>query len=273
MKAAVLHLLGECPAGSPVPVSGGCIHRAHRWGPYFIKSNDISHAPAFRSEATGLGAIAATGAIRTPEVVATGTADGTAILILEHLDLRPSGDESRLGEAMAALHQTTAPVFGFREDNFIGSTPQTNPPTASWGDFFADHRLARIFDLLGARKITFRGSERFLERVGSLLPKNPPASLLHGDLWSGNRAYLPDGEPVVFDPACYHGHAAADLAMTRLFGGFGHSFYEAYRSNHGDSGHADDLDDIYNLYHILNHALLFGGSYISQADAIIQRFS
>ncbi|MEM9236314.1 MAG: fructosamine kinase family protein, partial [Verrucomicrobiota bacterium] len=73
----------------------------------------------------------------------------------------------------------------------------------------------------------------------------------------------------LFDPACYHGHAAADLAMTTLFGGFGNRFYDTYRANSDQ----DDpiLYEIYNLYHLLNHALLFGGSYVTQATGIIAR--
>jgi fructosamine-3-kinase len=55
--------------------------------------------------------------------------------------------------------------------------------------------------------------------------------------------------------------------MTRLFGGFSERFYDAYRS-------FSDMDDpslhnLYNLYHVLNHALLFGGGYVTQAERAI----
>jgi fructosamine-3-kinase len=53
--------------------------------------------------------------------------------------------------------------------------------------------------------------------------------LLHGDLWGGNWASC-GGEPVIFDPAVYYGDRESDLAMTRLFGGFGRTFYEAYEA-------------------------------------------
>src|SRR5690606_33779642 len=57
----------------------------------------------------------------------------------------------------------------------------------------------------------------------------PEPSLLHGDLWGGNWGAA-GGEPVIFDPAVYYGDRETDLAMTRLFGGFGEDFYRAYET-------------------------------------------
>lgn len=56
----------------------------------------------------------------------------------------------------------------------------------------------------------------------------PPASLLHGDLWSGNYGVTETGEPVVFDPAVYYGDRECDVAMTALFDRFPARFYAAY---------------------------------------------
>jgi len=50
-------------------------------------------------------------------------------------------------------------------------------------------------------------------------------SLLHGDLWSGNFITDDLGNACVIDPAVYYGHREADLAMTKLFGGFDPRFY------------------------------------------------
>ena len=57
----------------------------------------------------------------------------------------------------------------------------------------------------------------------------PVASLLHGDLWSGNYNFDCAGQPMLFDPAVYYGDRETDIAMTRLFGGFSAVFYAAYR--------------------------------------------
>lgn len=267
---ALTAILGHTPPGSPTPVAGGCIHTCYRWGSYFIKTNTRNHESTFRTEATGLQWIAATKTIHVPEVITHGISENSAFLVLEYLELLSSGDERRLGEQLAALHRHKADQFGFPEHNFIGATLQPNPWTDDWPTFFREHRIGHLLKLLEKRDVRFSGADKVLARLPDLLPKAPKASLLHGDLWGGNKAFLPDGTPVIFDPACYHGHAACDLAMTTLFGGFGRKFYDAYSS----SSERDDssLYEIYNLYHVLNHALLFGGNYVAQADGIIRRF-
>ena len=58
--------------------------------------------------------------------------------------------------------------------------------------------------------------------------------------------------------------------MTRLFGGFGEAFRSGYREVLPDSPGADGRAEIYNLYHLLNHANLFGGSYLSQCRASLK---
>ena len=114
--------------------------------------------------------------------------------------------------------------------------------------------------------------EQLCARVGALLAGHAPApALLHGDLWGGNAAFLKDGTPVLFDPAVYWGDREADLAMTELFGGFSPSFYAAYReASPLDPGYAV-RKTLYNLYHVLNHAHLFGGGYVAQAERMMHQ--
>ena len=125
-------------------------------------------------------------------------------------------------------------------------------------------RLARR-----APRLAERG-QRLLERIESLLAGHDPnPSLLHGDLWGGNWGALPGDRPVVFDPAVYFGDREADLAMTRLFGGFGPAFYRAYQAECPSRPGASVRGQLYNLYHVLNHCLLFGGGYGAQAERCI----
>jgi protein-ribulosamine 3-kinase len=74
-----------------------------------------------------------------------------------------------------------------------------------------------------------------------------------------------------FDPAVYFGDREADLAMTRLFGGFGPRFYRAYEARAPLPAGAAARVDLYNLYHVLNHANLFGGGYARQARTLLDR--
>lgn len=261
------------PTGQPAPVGGGCIHSAWHWGPYFIKTNDASQEANFHAEATSLRVLGGVGSIRVPEVIGHGTDATGSFLVLEHLELVPGGDETRLGEQLAALHAATAPAYGFAEDNFLGATPQPNGWLDDWPAFFADRRLGHLLRLLAGRGVTFAEGDRLLSRLPGLLPRKPPAALLHGDLWSGNKAFLRDGTPVLFDPAAHHGHAECDLAMTTLFGGFGSGFYRAYHACRPlDDGHETRFG-LYRLHHLLNHAWLFGGGYIDQARTQIDRLA
>jgi len=99
----------------------------------------------------------------------------------------------------------------------------------------------------------------------------PEASLLHGDLWSGNAGFDTQGTPVIFDPAVYFGDHETDLAMTELFGGFGADFFAGYQDVLPiDDGYAI-RKKLYNLYHILNHFNLFGGAYGVQAGQMIEQ--
>ncbi len=99
----------------------------------------------------------------------------------------------------------------------------------------------------------------------------PSPSLLHGDLWGGNAAATPAGEPVIFDPAMYFGDREADIAMTELFGGFAPDLHAAYRAAWPLDAGYPVRRNLYNLYHVLNHANLFGGSYGAQAERMIER--
>jgi fructosamine-3-kinase len=94
--------------------------------------------------------------------------------------------------------------------------------------------------------------------------------LLHGDLWGGNASATDQGQPVIYDPACYYGDRETDIAMTELFGGFSADFYAAYQQSLPlDSGY-QTRKTLYNLYHILNHLNLFGGGYLHQAESMIE---
>ncbi len=101
-------------------------------------------------------------------------------------------------------------------------------------------------------------------------PEKP--SLLHGDLWSGNVMCGPDGKAMLIDPACYVGHAEADLAMTELFGGFPPEFYDAYREARPLQPGYENRRDLYNLYQLLNHLNLFGPTYLGPVLSIVSEY-
>jgi protein-ribulosamine 3-kinase len=275
-------LTGTACASAPGPsIAGGSINRCYRWhaasGPMFVKIGIRAAQTAFAAEADGLRELHRAQALRVPQVLATGVADGAAFLALEWIE-RGAGSEAcerRLGEGLAALHRVTAPRFGWWRDNTIGRTPQANAWSEDWVEFLRERRLRPQLELAVRRGLAGLLAER-LERLVAALPAllaghSPRASLLHGDLWGGNWLATSAGEPVLFDPAVYHGDRETDLAMTRLFGGFGATFYRAYEAAAPLPAGAAVREQLYNLYHVLNHANLFGGGYTHQARELIDR--
>ena len=261
-------------------VGGGCIHQGAvlqgRDGRrFFIKRNQAGAAGMFSAERAGLRALAAANAIRVPAPVAEGVSESQAWLVLEYLDLSGRAEAARMGQALAEMHRCLGQAYGGHPDNFIGATPQCNADESDWVTFLRQHRLRRQLQLAqadGAPASLLALGERLLADLPAFFADGQPApSLLHGDLWGGNHAYLPDGTPVIFDPAVYFGDREADLAMTELFGGFGAAFYSAYQEAWPlDPGYAV-RKHVYNLYHVLNHAHLFGGGYARQAESMMHR--
>ena len=267
------------------PVGGGCIHQAFAItgkGGYgerscFAKLNGPDRAPMFAAEAEGLAALRAAAAVAVPAVVALGHDDERAWIILEWLELAAldSASGAQLGAALAAQHRVAHARFGWEHDNFIGATAQRNGWSGDWLAFWLDKRLHEQLKLAARHRLPSRMIDRG-ERLAAdcaafFRGHRPIASLLHGDLWGGNAAALSHGKAVVFDPAVYAGDREADLAMTELFGGFPKDFHSAYRA----AWPLDDAyrvrRDFYNLYHVLNHANLFAGGYVRQAEQSVEK--
>ncbi len=248
---------------------------------FFIKTNRGDKLAMFEAEAVGLGEISqgltAENPLRIPAVYNCGTDGQYAWLVMEYLPLGSGTRQSEreLGRGLAMLHQQTSSLFGFKADNFIGSSPQANEQHASWLDFLATQRFETQFKL--AEKNGFFEHIRFeAEQLLKALPcllgsHSPQPSLLHGDLWSGNKGVDNHGNPTIFDPACYYGDRECDLAMTELFGGFSAAFYEGYDEVFPIEQGYQQRKTLYNLYHILNHANLFGGHYIQQSKRMMQQ--
>jgi len=262
-------------------IGGGCINSAFKvegkGRSFFVKLNRAELLDMFVAEAAGLTELARPAAIRVPEPICYGRSGGQAFLVLENLQMGGGGRDVMplLGQQLAALHRYSAQQFGWQRDNTIGSTPQPNDWQSDWLSFWQQARLGYQLTLAkqqGASSRLLQKGEKLLDCVADFFTDyQPEASLLHGDLWSGNYAILASGEPVIFDPAVYYGDREADMAMTELFGGFGEAFYAAYNEAWPlDSGYKQ-RKTFYNLYHILNHFYMFGGGYASQAEGMIDR--
>ncbi|AOY00714.1 fructosamine kinase family protein [Jeongeupia sp. USM3] len=265
---------GSGEPGAVRPVGGGDINAAYRFElggrSYFVKCNRKAALAMFDAEAAALAQMGAR--IRVPQALCTGTSGEWSFLVLEWLDLERRGDDARLGEALAGVHRLTMPRYGWDIDNAIGRSAQANGWLADWADFWARRRLAPQLGLAAGNGAHFRDGETLLALLPALFDGYAPvASLLHGDLWSGNAAFLADGTPLLFDPASYFGDRETDLAMTELFGGFSPRFYDAYRAAWPLDPGYPVRRTLYQLYHVLNHYNLFGGHYRHEAESMMGR--
>jgi fructosamine-3-kinase len=259
-------------------VSGGCINQGYKITngsqTFFVKLNRASQFTMFEAEALGLKELLATDTILVPKPICYGVASESAYIVLEWLGLDRGNRESwqKMGCDLAKLHQVRkSTAFGWERNNTIGATPQINTWTSDWTIFFTQHRIGYQLKLAKQRSGNFSQGDRLLSIIPELLANHQPQpSLVHGDLWSGNAAVTQSGEPVIFDPATYWGDREVDIAMTELFGGFPNEFYQGYDQTFPLEAGYKQRKTLYNLYHVLNHFNLFGGSYESQANRMIQ---
>ncbi|MEB3333902.1 MAG: fructosamine kinase family protein [Cyanobacteriota bacterium] len=271
-------------------VGGGCIHgawalRTAAAGPLFAKTNRADRLPLLEAEAEGLGALkrVAPRGLEIPEPLACGLAGELAVLVLPWLDFSRGADHPNAwedcGANLARLHRLSLQAhameegnvrFGWRSDNFIGTSPQVNEWQDNWATFFSDCRLRPQLRWLAAKGQLLRGADQLLEALPPWLKGHvPEPCLVHGDLWSGNAALLSRSGGSLFDPAIYRGDREVDLAMARLFKGFPQAFFKGYNDEWPLPDGWRERVDLYNLYHLLNHANLFGGGYINQAQTVI----
>jgi fructosamine-3-kinase len=280
LAATLAGALGSPVAGAR-PLSGGDINDAYEvtlddGRTLFVKANTRAPADMFIAEARGLAWLGEAKALRIPTVIAaSGANDLTPFLALEMIREAPRARhfDERLGRGLAALHRHGARAFGLDHDNYVGRLPQVNKFGVSWPEFYRVRRLGpqlkRAVDAGLATSRMRGGFERLFAALEQLCgPPEPPARL-HGDLWGGNMIADEHGEPCLIDPAVYGGHREIDLAMMRLFGGFGARVFAAYEEAWPlAEGHRERVA-LYQLYPLMVHVNLFGGGYVGSVESAL----
>ncbi|GMH73061.1 hypothetical protein TL16_g06085, partial [Triparma laevis f. inornata] len=263
--------------GSGFASTGVCEDTSTSKHYFYKKGSGSADEKMLHAEFEGVKEMFQTNTIRVPEPLAFGSKDeyeSGPFVVFEYLDIGGGGDGKEMGRKLALMHKCLSKngKFGFHIDNTIGATPQKNDWENTWSDFFTKHRYHAM--LSKCSNLGFSDSEVLeIEQIirDVLSETDVVPSLLHGDLWGGNRAFTNTGEPVIYDPATYYGDREADIAMTQLFGGFGGDFLSGYNDEYPLQPNFESRKMIYNWYHIANHYVLFGGSYMNQARGMMSQ--
>ena len=234
----------------------------------FAKTHADPPPEFFDTEARGLRWLRDAGAIPVPEVLTV----GERLLALAWIEegrgrAGDSASEVEFGRSLARLHGAGAPSFGREDRRTTGSRRLPNEPTDTWADFYADNRLRPLARLARDSSALSASDVGRLERVADRLVElggaaaDEPAARLHGDLWAGNRLIDVDGRSWIIDPAAHGGHREFDLAMMRLFGGFGEDAHRAYDDEFALADGWQARVPLHQLAPLVVHAIKFGGGY------------
>jgi fructosamine-3-kinase len=229
----------------------------------------VKHAPAagarFVREAEGLQALAAAG-VRVPEVLHA-EAGG---LVMRFVPEGPR-DLEALGRMIAGLHRGT-----------LGQGPHGWPTEVYLGRFAFPVIEGDVGTVMGEGRLLplLRACWRTLGPLGPRIETwlsrmqwpEEGASLLHGDLWSGNVLHGAQG-PVLIDPGVQRGERGLDLAMMELFGGFGGRCRAAYEEVWPVPDDVRRALPAYRLVYLLAHVHFFGSSYLDATDAALRELS
>jgi len=244
----------------------------------FAKTHADPPAGFFTTEAAGLAWLGEPGVVSVPTVLAV--SDEPPLLVLEWIvEGRPiASTETTLGRDLAALHRAAPSRFGRDDRRTTGSRRLPNEPCDDWATFYATQRMAPLARLARDGGALPERAINGLERLDTLRLREvggqaePPARL-HGDLWAGNRLVDVNGRSWLIDPACHGGHREFDLAMMRLFGGFGAECFAAYAEAFPLAAGWEERVALHQIAPLVVHAIKFGGGYVSAATEAIARYS
>ncbi len=241
----------------------------------FAKTHPQAPPHFFSTEASGLTWLREARAVAVPEVLAVSD-DAPNRLVLEWIDEGNAtrATEAELGHALASLHRAGAPTFGREDRRTTGSRGLPNEPFATWPEFYAQDRLLPLAKLARDTHAIPEHAISALERLAGRLDEfgiahDPPARL-HGDLWAGNRLVDAHGESWLIDPAAHGGHREFDLAMMRLFGGFGDACFAAYAAAFPLTDDWRARVPLHQIAPLVVHAIKFGGGYVGAATRAIE---
>ncbi|CAI2603189.1 putative ketoamine kinase [Apilactobacillus kunkeei] len=261
------------------PVSGGDINDSYEIiadnQKYFMKVQPNKGKEFFEHEVEGIDLIGQYATV--PTIIDYGEIDGDGFLIQKWMNLSPFGNQYQLGQMLANVHMHHNDRFGLDKDFKLGRVPKTNTWHDNWADFFIKQRLNPLMDMAIKNREISKEDLNHFDNLKKAFKKDmdshhSDASLLHGDLWSGNFSFLEDGNPILIDPDVYYGDREFDIGVTTVFGGFNADFYEGYNDTYPlDSGWKRRIQ-YYQFFYLLAHYVMFGGGYGLEVKSILSQY-
>jgi fructosamine-3-kinase len=259
-------------------VSGGDINDSYlletKTNRYFMKVQPGRGEKFFAHEIEGLNLLGAIA--NTPKIITSGEVNQDGYLILNWIDTG-RGSQFELGKMVAVVHQQHVPRFGLDHNFTAGKLPKINTRQSDWVTFYINQRLKPLVNLAikNGRWNDWRQThfQSLCDQFATYYTTHQVIpSLLHGDLWAGNYMFEKTGEPMLIDPDVFYGDRELDIAMTTIFGGFDHDFYEGYNSVYPLLRGLNQRIGWYQLNYLLAHLNLFGESYGSMVDQILGKY-
>ena len=209
-----------------------------------------------------------------PKIIAYLEINNVELLLLEWISMNNT-DQQKLGKGLGEMHiesnKFNPKSFGYPIHGYIGTTKQIKGWEKDWIKCFINLRIEPQLGSLEKDFLEIDIKNKLKTKIESELHEHEPFhSLVHGDLWSGNIGVNPMNQGVIFDPACWWADCEVDIAMTKLFGDFRSEFYDNYHKVVPMKKGFEKRIIIYNFYHVLNHANMFGGTYLRQVQSYIK---
>jgi fructosamine-3-kinase len=184
------------------------------------------------------------------------------------------GLQTQLAEMLLLLHESTATEYGRVE---ISPEPSQFD---SWPTFYRaifDPICQEVLKLPALPVKTRKQIGRIHDHLDRLLQHDEVPRLVHWDVWATNILAQPDDSgqwkiSALLDPNCKYAHFEAEIAYMSLFQTSTPAFLKTYQQRRrltDDYHRVRKL--IYQLYFLLNHVVLFGGDYVRQAEAAVDR--
>ena len=201
-----------------------------------------------------------------------------AYLIIQYLEndkKKPNNTNLDFLDAVIKIHSISNDQYGFKFSTQMGGLEQINSFEKSWANFYVNKRLYPILELANKKEnIGSFINEKILfiiKKIDEFIPDNPPALLLHGDMWEGNILFKKERFVGFIDPGSFYGHNEMEVAYLRWFNPpfIDKFFIEKYSNFINLDKNYFSYEPIYQLYYSLCNVALWDKSYIEETKRLL----